>query len=155
MSATDVYIWNSWLVYVLSVGVLLHYFSQHWLRHNAKWHPYDWLLAGICISFLGKIADGIYWHATWSALLNGSPVAEQMLADGTFWNLWFRQLPIIAASVCHLRAAWLVYDEAPQRSGFIAAIALAVGSIIWVTTALLTGGLDIGMDDDEHSFDNK
>ena len=143
MNATDVYIWNSWLVYVLSIGVLLHYFSQQWFRENARWQAYDWLLAGICISFLGKILDGIYWHATWSALQNKAPSADALLADGTFWNLWFRQLPIIVASACHLRAAWLVYDEAPRRCCLIAAVALATGSIVWVITALLTGGIAV------------
>ena len=140
MNATDLYIANSWLVYVLSTAVILHYFQADWWRKPRKWAAMDWLLVGIIVSFAGKLADGIYWHATWNAVSAGTPLGKRMLAEGTFYNLFFRQLPIIAAAVCHLRAAWLVYASAKQKAA-LAVSALLIGSTIWAVTQAVALGL--------------
>ena len=140
MNATELYIANSWLVYVLCTAVILHYFQTGWWRTPKKWAAMDWLLAGIVISFGGKLADGAYWHMAWSAVSAGSPLGERLLAEGTFYNLFFRQLPIIVAAACHLRAAWLVYTNSKQKL-WLAGSALLIGSTLWAVTQALAVGL--------------
>lgn len=66
----------------------------------------DWLVLGICISFLGKFGDNIYWGIAWHAHALGLPSTDWLFDHGVFSNSLFRQGCGIAAACCHIQAGW-------------------------------------------------
>jgi len=64
----------------------------------------QWLVLGIAVGFIGKLADNLYWTATWTQYDFGFGNAESWIAAGPVVDIFFRQLPLIVSGLCHLAA---------------------------------------------------
>ena len=76
-------------------------------RNQARvdWTATDWLILGICFSFLGSIGDNIWWGVAWMLKYFNDPAWIWWFDHGVYSNILFRQAFKIAAGYCHLRAA--------------------------------------------------
>lgn len=89
------------VVLIFGVKVLKEYGVAAW---RAGWpsRSREWLVLGITLGFLGKVADNGYWCAAWAAYDSGNPHAPLWLDFGPLANIPFRQLAMIVSSMCHL-----------------------------------------------------
>jgi hypothetical protein len=132
---TETYIVLTIFIYILSFAVVFHY--RKGLRPRKQWREWrtsDWLILGIVLAFSGKILDAIYWHIAWQVFLLDSQKAEFLFKWGTTANIPLRQLPIIAAALCHLRAAYVAdnkkWNWIPVRAIFVGILVFYICSII-------------------------
>jgi hypothetical protein len=63
-----------------------------------------WILTGLFVSFLGKIAESAWWVIPWTADYLNMPDWKSLHGIGVFVNLVFRQLFFTFAGYCYLRA---------------------------------------------------
>jgi len=67
--------------------------------------PQSLLILGITVSFLGSVADNVYWWFAWFADFLSLPVRDILFANGVYSNIPFRQGAGIVAAGLHLVAA--------------------------------------------------
>lgn len=79
------------------------------IRAKGRVQPRDLLISGIVISFMGAIADNIYWGIAWTCAYFDLPQKSWWFANGIWSNVPFRQGAGIIAAFLHLSAAltWL------------------------------------------------
>jgi len=76
---------------------------------------------------VGKILDAIYWHITWTLFLLKNPIADFLIEYGTAANIPLRQIPIILACLCHIKAAYMTTkDKNCQNKAVIISLILAL-----------------------------
>ena len=94
----------------------------------------DWLVLGICLSFLGSIGDNLWWGVAWATKYLNQPNAEWWFENGVFSNVCFRQGLKLLAGYCHLRAAVETGAMSLQRlhSTVFVLVAIAVVMVIWL-----------------------
>lgn len=125
---TEIYVYITFIVYVLCSTVIVHYSTGFNWRNWRNWQSYDWLIAGILISFLGKIADACYWQITWTSYIRGYQSSEFLITHGPSANIPLRQLPILIAALCHIKAATLTLKEECDRCKvMVYSVLVAVG----------------------------
>ena len=72
--------------------------------HTRALDDVDWLILGICISFLGKIGDNSWWCIAWHHSAVHSEKTSWWFMNGVFSNVLFRQGCALLAACCHLKA---------------------------------------------------
>ena len=114
-SLIEAYLIGTLIIYVLCVFVILHY-KNGFSFYGKSWKCYDWLILGILISFIGKVIDAMYWQVTWTSYLKDTNLKQVLLDYGAGANLPLRQLPIVLACICHLKAAQLSISDSRYTS---------------------------------------
>lgn len=94
--------------------VLYIYAGPAWVAwRKRKWTALtsqDWLIIGIVIAFIGKIADNMYWTSAWTAELYDMSSRDFLFKHGNTPNIPFRICSAMAAAWCHIKAA-MVFAE--------------------------------------------
>jgi len=124
---------------ILSLMVLKHWFPEArravWERRDAA----DWLVLGVTASFIGAAATMIWWSSYLALTHIGSPSAAWFMRNGTLFNIFSRQLPIIIAAWCHLNAYKVFTKGSVQDPTFQLKWTLAVGALGALVLTLLGG----------------
>lgn len=128
-SLIEAYLIGTLIIYVLCVFVILHY-KNGFSFQVTSWKSYDWLILGIIISFVGKVLDAMYWQVTWTSYLKDTNLKQVLLDYGAGANLPLRQLPIVLACICHLKAAHLSIADTRYTSR-LAFYSLLIGICIF------------------------
>lgn len=132
----ETYLTGTLIIYVLCAFVILHYKKGFSLRIG-NWKAYDWLLLGILISFVGKILDAMYWQVAWTSYLKNTSLKQSLLDYGTAANLPLRQLPIVLACICHLKAAHLSIADSYSKNK-LAFYSMLIGICLFYSLEFLT-----------------
>lgn len=68
--------------------------------------PSDWLIIGVLLGFIGFFIDNLYWGVWWSLDYFSiySDLKELLIKYGILVNIMFRQVLVIAAGYCHIKA---------------------------------------------------
>ena len=61
-----------------------------------------WLILGIVISFVGELADNLFWNGAWAAYHAKGVDHERWMRYGPVSNSIFRQLFCVVAAACHV-----------------------------------------------------
>jgi Ca2+/Na+ antiporter len=61
-----------------------------------------WLILGIVISFMGELADNLFWNGAWAAYHAKGVDHERWMRYGPVSNSIFRQLFCVVAAACHV-----------------------------------------------------
>lgn len=80
------------------------------LRSKKELTQVDWLILGVCISFIGQAFDNLYWGIVWTLHYLGFPQSETWIYLGPTFNIFFRQACGIIAAYCHIRSAIMLKD---------------------------------------------
>lgn len=92
---------------IILSAVVLFYWSRvalHSFKQEER-KPQDWFAMGVCVGFLGSIADNTFWAIPWSLSFIDSDWFEPVFNSGVVFNIFFRQLCGMVAAYCHVRAA--------------------------------------------------
>jgi hypothetical protein len=122
-------------VYFSLFVVVLHYSSAAYRNRRPKTAS-DWLILGIVISMAFKVLDNGFWNSAWTAYMSGNE--RPWFVAGPIVNIFFRQLPIIAACACHWYAEY-------KTSGVVRwskIITSAVGAVLLFTAMCIWGSAD-------------
>ena len=87
------------MVYFSCILVLLCYARSVKLKPDSM--P-AWLILGIVISFVGELADNLFWNGAWAAYHARGVDHEKWMRYGPVSNSIFRQLFCVAAAMCHV-----------------------------------------------------
>jgi len=88
-------------------------FFQNAIRLFYKDHrqAVHWFAMGIVVGFTGSFLDNSYWGAAWSSKFINSIHADWWFANGAIANIPFRQMALIIAGYCHIRAGISYVDD--------------------------------------------
>jgi len=120
------------LVLIMSAAVLIIWAPKGWTVFRQRiagdnMELVDWLVIGICFSFLGKLGDNAWWGVAWHHYEQHQPAAKWWFEYGVVSNSIFRQTCGILAALCHLHVL----------SSCHRALLLTVGAAIGVVYALV------------------
>lgn len=113
---------------MLSILVLHHWYKnaiQAFFTKNRD--SADWMLIGVFVAFLGAVPDNIWWGVYWTLQSMSDPNAPWWQANGIFVNIPFRQIALLVAGYCHLRAAYIAMSRSVLSLNIITMIAFFVG----------------------------
>jgi len=96
-------------------AVVIWDFVPPLLRKRDAYTATDYLIAGIAISFLGKICDNLYWWIPWISKSLGLQHAWFWFDHGLIANIPFRQGSAIAAGLLHLYASYKMHGRSPAN----------------------------------------
>ena len=129
MNSTEIYLALNFVVFTVSAAVCIYYGGGIGGATGAQ----KWLIIGIVIGFAGKILDGVYWQMTWAASLFEFEKAQYLIDMGTAANIPLRQIPIVAAALCHLRGAWIAIDCVKEKRK-LAVHSFVCGVLLYIST---------------------
>lgn len=75
--------------------------------------PMDWLIIGVCISFLGIVLDNLFWTMILSVRYYSNDLHLDVIQMALYYNVFVRQLFGICAAYCHLKS----YTEMKKNKG--------------------------------------
>ncbi len=70
----------------------------------------EWFIIGVIVGFIGAIFDNIFWVIPWTYSFIGVDLYYKVIPYGILFNIIFRQLCIIIAAYCHLKAAEMTFE---------------------------------------------
>jgi len=89
----------------LSFHVVRHWAPEAKRAFVERRDAADWLVLGVTSSFLGIMLNMLYWTVWWLAHFGeGMELQSWMVENGSYFNLATRQLLVIVAAWCHLKA---------------------------------------------------
>lgn len=101
----------------------------------------DWMIMGIVINHLFDALDSSYWLLPWSADYINSDSSTLLFSIGVYFNIFFRNIPLILSSYCHMRGffVFLNDDAGINKLNRVLFIGFGVGSL-YVGLLLLVKG---------------
>lgn len=100
--------------------------------------PFMYATAGFLIHFTSSFLDNIYWGVVWSYWFNDdtSEVFKLLYNNGSFPNIFFRQLGTITAGYFYAKASYLTTKSSMRNIHTRLTAALVVGLLyaLWLTT---------------------
>ena len=70
-----------------------------------------WITLGVILKFFFDILDSGYWFGAWGADFLRFEIAQTLFKNGVYANIPFRQMGLIIAAYCHLRAFYEMYES--------------------------------------------
>lgn len=90
----------------------------------------SWMIIGVVVNFFGGVFDNLYWGIAWAMhyMDNGSSMTEFFFMNGTYSNVFFRQICGLVGALCHIRSAMV----AKERIVRFVSIFGALGGVMFV-----------------------
>ena len=76
----------------------------------------QWLGLGILVGFIGSTFDNIYWSIPWAldyTVGDAATATDYFFQKGAYFNIYARQIALVAAGYCHLRSLIAYKDGKP------------------------------------------
>ena len=116
---------------IISVDVVIHWIPsvRRSLSSRQAFTAEEWLILGVCVSFVGGSLDNAYWLTAWSShyMDSESVLTAQLMENGYLANIPFRQFSGIFAAFCHMNAAVLYSASGTKRLRATMVIAISLG----------------------------
>ena len=127
---------------IISVDVVLHWIPnvRRSLSSRQAFTAEEWLILGVCVSFIGSSLDNTYWLTAWSSFYidRSSTLTAQLMENGYLANIPFRQFSGIFAAFCHMNAAVLYSASGTKRLRTTMLIALSLGILYSMLLIFIT-----------------
>lgn len=72
----------------------------------------DLMILGVSISYLGSLLDNVYWASAWTASYKNLAIKNVLFKNGVLANIPFRNIPGIISSFLHIRAFYVMLEDA-------------------------------------------